>query len=100
MVVVVIIGILVAIAIPIYGTVTENAQNKAHEANIRTIKGAAQMYAMETDPPSVTIDGGNSQAISVLKNYLEDGLTPPRGTDVYTWSMSDGEVTVLPATLP
>ncbi len=40
MVVVVIIGILVAIAIPIYNTVTRNAQRKAVEANLRTIDSA------------------------------------------------------------
>ena len=44
MVVVVIIGILVAIAIPIYGTVTTNAANKAHDSNVRILKGAGAMY--------------------------------------------------------
>lgn len=40
MVVVVIIGILVAIAIPVYGSTQENARLRAHQANIRTIEGA------------------------------------------------------------
>ena len=40
MVVVVIIGILVAIAIPIYNTTQENSRLRAHQANIRTIEGA------------------------------------------------------------
>lgn len=44
MVVVVIIGILVAIAIPIYGNITANAEEKACFANQRTIEGAASMY--------------------------------------------------------
>jgi len=44
MVVVVIIGILVAVAVPIYGTVTRNAANQAHEANIRTLAGATSMH--------------------------------------------------------
>ncbi len=44
MVVVVIIGILVAIAIPIFGAVQTNAANTAHDANVRTLLGAANMY--------------------------------------------------------
>ncbi len=44
MVVVVIIGILVAIAIPIYNTVTANAELRACQANQRTVEGAVQMY--------------------------------------------------------
>ncbi len=44
MVVVVIIGILVAIAIPIYGTITAGAERGAVEANLRTIDGAIMQY--------------------------------------------------------
>ena len=44
MVVVVIIGILVAIAIPIYNNVQASAQENACLANQRTIAGAWQMY--------------------------------------------------------
>jgi type IV pilus assembly protein PilA len=43
MVVVVIIGILVAIAVPIYNTVQTNAANNAHAANVRTLEGAASI---------------------------------------------------------
>lgn len=52
MVVVVIIGVLVAIAVPIYGTVTRNAANQAHEANIRTLAGAASMYIANVGRPT------------------------------------------------
>ncbi|WP_276557847.1 prepilin-type N-terminal cleavage/methylation domain-containing protein [Dethiobacter alkaliphilus] len=98
MVVVVIIGVLVAIAIPIYGTVTQTAQDNAHEANIRTIKGAVQMLAMESDPPDVNIGGsGDLQALSTLSNYLEDTtMTTPRGSHAYTYYMENGEVFVQP----
>ncbi len=44
MVVVVIIGILVAIAVPVYGTVTTNAQNRANEANARILNGALSTW--------------------------------------------------------
>ena len=49
MIVVVIIGILVAIAIPIYGTITRGAEQSSVEANLRTIDGAVLMYQAESD---------------------------------------------------
>ena len=44
MVVVVIIGILVAVAIPVYSAVTRNAERRAVEASLRTIDGAITTY--------------------------------------------------------
>ena len=40
MVVVLIIGILVAVAIPVFGSAAENARDKSCIANLRTIAGA------------------------------------------------------------
>ena len=47
MVVVVIIGILVAIAIPVYNNTLANAKEKADKANVRIIEGAVAMYLSE-----------------------------------------------------
>lgn len=44
MVVVVIIGILTAIAVPVYNNTQTNAKSKACLANIRTIDGAIEMF--------------------------------------------------------
>lgn len=52
MVVVVIIGILTAIAIPVYNSVTENAKRSACQANQRTISSALVQWAAEKDIPS------------------------------------------------
>lgn len=46
MIVVVIMGILVAVAIPIYGAVTDNAEKKTCEDNQRTIQSAVSTYQM------------------------------------------------------
>jgi len=56
MVVVLIIGILVAIAIPIFNAAKGAAQEKTCFANQRTIDGATQSYQAETGflPPVVT----------------------------------------------
>lgn len=49
MVVVVIIGILTAIAIPVYMAVTKNAEAKACIANQRSIDSAVVLYKAEND---------------------------------------------------
>ena len=50
MVVVVIIGILTAIAIPVYNSVTVKAEKSSCEANLRTINGMkAQWQMMDTN---------------------------------------------------
>ena len=46
MIVVVILGILVAIAVPIFGAVTKNAKKKSCLSNMRVIKGNMETYAM------------------------------------------------------
>lgn len=46
MIVVVIMGILVAVAIPVYGAVTKNAEKKTCQSNIRIIKENINNYQM------------------------------------------------------
>ncbi|MGI6621673.1 MAG: type IV pilin protein [Acetivibrionales bacterium] len=78
MVVVVIIGILTAIAVPVYNSVTTNANRRAVEANLRTIDSAIMQDLLRiTDAPTkVNLDG----------TYL---LSWPRGPDGVTYSVSD-----------
>ena len=47
MVGVVIIGILVAVAIPVYYGIQRSAAENAHDANVRTFKGAASVWFAE-----------------------------------------------------
>ena len=49
MVVVVIIGILTAIAVPVYNSVTTKAETNACHANLRTIDGMKLQWSMMTD---------------------------------------------------
>ena len=53
MVAVVIIGVLVAIAIPVYYGVQRTAAENAHDANVRTFKGAAAVWYAEHGPTAV-----------------------------------------------
>ena len=49
MIVVVILGILVAVAVPIFGAVTKNARIKSCKSNMRVIKGNMETFAMTGD---------------------------------------------------
>ena len=85
MVVVVIIGILVAIAIPLYATITRNAQHRAFEANHRTAVGAINMYIAESN-------GVNPPDTENLEGYIDGGLTgmadDPVDGCTYEWNGS------------
>lgn len=85
MVVVVIIGILVAIAVPVYNNVTGKAEQAACEANKRTIDGAILMWQMDQEPPSKGVP--NEQQITAFwANYFQSQPTCP----------SEGEYTLDP----
>lgn len=95
MVVVVIIGILTAIAIPVYNSTQTSAKTAAHNANVRILEGAGAQFLMENpDAADGTID---------VSEYLNGGVYPdyPLGEDDYkvTLSTTDGvkTITVTPA---
>jgi len=80
MVVLIIIGILVAIAIPIYNSTQLKAKERACDANIRTIEGAAaQYYSSVGEWPSGKID--DEQHVLVTGGYLKSPPECPFDTD-------------------
>ncbi len=81
MVVVVIIGILVAIAIPIYGNITESAERSAVEANLRTIDGGVMMYRAEHGQLPVGSDDSKTFNDAGLGEFVED--FEPAGDEEY-----------------
>jgi len=71
MVVVLIIGILVAIAVPVFLNASANAKLKSCQANQRTIEGAIQTYnasATTTYPVAATLVNSGNVLISDLNN--------------------------------
>ena len=68
MIVVVIMGILIAVAIPLYGAITKNANNKTCATNIETIKTAAANYYASYDQEKIDLNG--------LKSMMDDGEVP------------------------
>ena len=85
-IVVVIIGVLVAIAIPAYKSITDNATARADEANIRIIESALQMWFVD-----------NISVVKTTLNVDKTGtVTAPSGTIgnpkdfVETWPVQPG----------
>lgn len=71
-VVVVIIGILAAIAIPVYNNVTDKAKEAAKEANIRTLNAAVTMWVTE-DPEEN--DPTSLKSIDEAKNAIDEFIS-------------------------
>jgi type IV pilus assembly protein PilA len=70
MIVILIIAILVAIAIPIYINATNNAKKRTCQANLRTIDGAISAWKSEYGGDDGHIDPG-SVAQLVADGYLK-----------------------------
>ncbi len=81
MVVVVIIGILVAVAVPVYNSVTHKANKRAVEANLRTIDGAIMQYLATED---TTPADAAALKTGITGSYLQTWPTGPSGVASYT----------------
>jgi len=86
MVVVLIIGILVAIAIPVFNAAKTNAQTKSCYANQRTVDGAARSYEAETGDLPADLD-----ALTAAGGYLKAEPVCPAG-GAYTYTAASGEL--------
>jgi len=90
MVVVLIIGILIAIAIPVFNAAKSNAQRKSCWANQRTLEGSAQQYAAKNDgvTPATVAD--------LVPDFIKvEPKCPEADATGYDFD-SDGIVTVRP----
>lgn len=91
MVVVLIIGILVAIAIPVFNTAKTNAQRRACFSNQRTVEGAANTYAAESGVAPASI---NALQPDYLKALPDCPAGPQKGNVDYS---CNGTTTVTTA---
>lgn len=69
MIVVVIMGILIAVAIPLYGAITKNANNKTCATNIETIKNTCANYYASYDQTAVG-------SLDDIASMMDDGEMP------------------------
>jgi len=103
-VVIAILGILAAIAVPRLGGFRDSAEKRAHEANIRILEGAAQMYIAEKGVPSDEITFNNDdKKNNDFDNYLKEWPTSPKNPDndkFYSVVIkNDGTIEVSPESL-
>lgn len=92
MVVVLIIGILVAIAVPVFNAAREVAQERACQANLRTIEGAVQHYLAGT-PANAPADCDGVAWVGVLvgpNRYIVFEPTCPTVGAHYTYDAATG----------
>ncbi len=93
-IVIAILALLIAIAIPRYQRSNLSAQATAHNANVRVIKNAAILYSID-HPDETTIDMGK------IKPYLESEEVPKPakalGEDAsFTVKAQNGKIIVEP----
>ena len=86
MVVVLIIGILVAIAVPVYRSVQTKAAENACAANVRTLNGALEAYKANND--FATLPNNFNAENDLVGEYIKEWPTCPLGGD-YTLGQDD-----------
>jgi type II secretion system protein G len=88
MVVLLILGILVAIAIPIYNKTQDDAKKKACQSNLRTLDGAAAQYGAATG--NYPTDPLNNVNFVGENGYVKTKPTCPAG-GVYNYDATNGK---------
>lgn len=96
LVVVVIISILVAIAVPVYNKTTAKADHAAHDANVRTLISAAQLYICKAWDNTPKNEGAME---AILADYLSGGVYPENPTNSGSYEVTidaQGKINVSP----
>lgn len=90
-VVIAILGILAAIAIPRFSGMRANANQSAVEANLRSIQSAAEILATDTNVEVTTINNTSAEGVTgVVGVVLGNWPVGPGGT---TYEVLDGVAT-------
>ncbi len=96
MVVVLIIGILVAIAIPVFNAARATAQERSCQANQRTIEGAVQQW-LAADPGNELGPTMASANDLVADELLVDAPVCPFDPTAGTYQIDDSGITACPS---
>ena len=84
MIVIAIIGILAAIAIPNFRKARQQARQKACFANMRVLQGAVEMHNMDTNTMISTSFDSSTITALVSANYLKSAPVPPESSCGYS----------------
>ncbi len=88
MIVVVIIGILAAIAIPKFQDVTESAKYAACRSNLRNIASALTMYAAENNEYPGAFQGHKWRKLDYIPDYVHTELLCPSTATSYRFRIT------------
>ncbi|HOO76338.1 MAG TPA: prepilin-type N-terminal cleavage/methylation domain-containing protein [bacterium] len=88
-IVIVIIGILAAVAIPKYLDLQEQAQKAARDGNVSAVRSAVTMYYAEQ-----AAAGGPSFPATIVADLFADATVPPTVNGTWTWSYDSATGTV------
>jgi len=96
MVVVLIIGILVAIAIPVFNAASASARKSACQANLRTLDGALEQWrAADVGNDVAALDAAAAEAAltNAADPYVKVWPACPTDGDAYTMAVGDEHFT-------
>jgi len=85
-VVIAVIAILTAIAIPAFSNVMSQANASVDAANVRMLKSAGSMYI--TDPAIANPAGGTELTQVMLASYLDGGVIPNKAGTSTKWTVT------------
>ena len=88
MIVVVIIGILAAIAIPKFQDVTESAKYAACRSNLRNIASALNMYAAENNEYPGAFQGHKWRKLDYIADYVHTEILCPSTMTSYRFRIT------------
>lgn len=92
MVVVVIMGILVAVAVPVYDGIMANAANNAHNANVRILRSSGQKFVVENPGVGeITWSGTTDEGSDQWENYLEEWPSVPENATEHPENIGNSE---------
>jgi prepilin-type N-terminal cleavage/methylation domain-containing protein len=103
-VVIAILGVLAAIAIPRFAGTTTTARTRANESNLATLRSAATVAVAENGAPTAAVvwtnatvgDAGNGTGAYLASSYLQAWPTPPTGSNAYSVTINtNGTINVI-----
>ena len=80
-IVIVIIGILAAVAIPKYIDLQDSANRAQRDGNVSAVRAAVSLYYAET-----AANGSPAFPTNIIATLFADGVVPPTNSGTYTWS--------------
>lgn len=93
-IVIAILALLIAIALPRYQKSREQAAITAHNANVKILKTATQQYLADSTKQEINKVSGNANSPEFLLQYLESTPEVPKGVPDVT--QDNYTITIIP----